>query len=169
MIVKCINSVSSLLLFFSFCLVAMESPETSGMTEITAEQELVPFVSKVVAFRFNDKDVAVYNCWTAYVLNNAQLKYGLIDHMYHGIAFIGYQLIQIVDAQNAGESNFFWAVIRSVHIQKGLMVREANEQELVALHESMHSKKDICVIHKEAGLPMIEKQSGFEFQKRKLR
>jgi hypothetical protein len=157
----------------SFCLIVIfttvigvEAPEI-GMKKINYEQDLKPFAGKIVVFRFNDNRVASSTCRAACNLNT-QLKFGSVHETFHGITFIGYQLIQIVEKGIYG----FWDVIRAEHTQKGLLIRDAHDEELVTLHESIATKQDkfVYINRPEQGLKVIENQSGFEFEKKeKLR
>lgn len=160
------NIFYNLALLFSFCSTLAMQPPLSEMKKINSEPDLVPFVGKIVVFRLNDNRVAESACWASYVLNNAQLKFGSVHETFHGITFIGYQLIQIVEKGIHG----FWNVIRDEHTQKGLLMRDADDEELVTLHESIATKRDrfVYINRPEDGLKIIKKQSGFEFEKKKL-
>ncbi|GMU18974.1 MAG: hypothetical protein AMXMBFR12_01660 [Candidatus Babeliales bacterium] len=140
--------------------------QNKEMVEIKGEEDLRPFFGKIVAFMLNDSQNALTTCYASDILGNTQLKFGLVYEAYYGMKFRGYQLIQIVKTKTKS----FWDIIEVENIQKGLTMREAYEEELVALHESTSTKKDSFVIYSEPekGLRIIENQSGFEFKREKL-
>lgn len=167
-VMKIICIFLSLIIFLSFCstcsTVAMESPEFFGLTTINNEQDIAPFEGKLVAFILNDPASLRAYCYATNTLHGTSLKYGSIELATFNGALIGYQLTQIVETGTQG----FCAILCDLHVKKGLAIRCAHDEEIIALHQSMKNKQDnfVLFLDWQYGLHLLEKQSGFDLQKK---
>lgn len=146
----------------------MESPNASGMIKINSWQDVTQFAGKIVVFIMNNADTPEASCSDSCNQEDVQLKYGHISagYLLMDTTSRGYFLQQIVAIGTQG----FSGTLSHSLIEKGLILRCATERELIVLHHNIHSKKDEFLgLTKQAnGLKLLERQSGFEMQKRKL-
>lgn len=153
-----------------FCLVtlgftfahAMEPAAVSDdlkMVSIIKFQDAEPFQGKIVAFTLNDGQYCRANCYPSNYLN-PQLKYGYI--LMNDAS--GFVLIQIVETGTQGFCQLY-----NHYLEKEIALRCASTQELIAVHQNIKNNNDKFVFSdNDLGLELLEKQSGFELQKRKL-
>lgn len=156
--------ISSLLSFTSF---GMESPEVSGMVTINKWQDAAPFARKIVVYSNKEPMHAITQCWASYCLSNSELRYGFVEAgMAPERGIVDYLIIQIVATGTQGD-NFpvtSW-------FGKNLAIRFASDEEIVVLYQYIKNKKDAIAASwrdQRNQLKLLEEQSGFEFEKKKI-
>lgn len=157
----------AILIFSSQLLVSMESPD-SNMVFVKNGENVRSLMGKIIAFVSNDPNVVNMQCFTSCVLNNAQLKYGYISE---NTAFLGdgqlvYYLLPIAEK---GTQGFCMALCDSYLGRTNLTIRCASNEEIILLHNHIKNNKDdfMTLIEITEALQLLEKQSGFELQKKK--
>lgn len=141
MIITPINWFCCIQLFFSFCLAAMETPDSSKMVKIKESDDAWPFAGKIIAYTTNQSYFGAYEGFV--IDNNNELKYGYVEKEQINLlgqppAFRIHQLKRYYETPNSSKS-LMLQITRERNF--AMAMRDAYDDEISFIAEAIKNRQ----------------------------